>query len=68
MDILHHFLPAVTPLLYFIVLFGLVGVAACFMIGIPLVATLLITLWGGVMGERAMAGARGTPSGSDLPE
>ena len=44
------------PILIFFTCFGLVGVAACFIVGMPVVANLLIGLWTNVMVERAITG------------
>ena len=44
------------PILIFFTCFGLVGVAACFIVGMPVVANLLIGLWTNVMVERAVTG------------
>jgi hypothetical protein len=44
------------PILIFFTCFGLTGVAACFIVGMPVVANLLIGLWTNVMVERAVTG------------
>jgi hypothetical protein len=53
------------PILIFFVCFGLVGVAACFIIGMPVVANLLIGLWTTTFGERIV---NGKDSGTQIPE
>jgi hypothetical protein len=53
----------VPPILIFYTLFGLTGVAACFIVGMPVVANLLIGLWTNVMVERAV---NGKDSGTSL--
>ena len=53
------------PILIFFVCFGLVGVAACFIVGMPVVANLLIGLWTTTLGERAV---NGKASGTEIAE
>jgi hypothetical protein len=55
----------VPPILIFFTLFGLTGVAACFIVGMPVVANLLIGLWTTTMGERL---AKGKASGTEIAE
>jgi hypothetical protein len=53
------------PILIFFTLFGLTGVAACFIVGMPVVANLLIGLWTTTIGERI---ANGKASGTEIAE
>jgi hypothetical protein len=57
-----------SPVLIFFLCFGLTGVAACFIVGMPVVANVLMGMWTTVMGERVFSQLNGKQSGTENPE
>jgi hypothetical protein len=56
------------PLLIFFTCFGLTGVGACFIVGMPAVGQLLVGMWGTVMGERVFSDMTGKESGTKVDD
>lgn len=55
-----------SPLLMFLICFGLSAVGAGFLISMPIVGNVVATLWFTVMGEQAAAKMKGQESGTDM--
>jgi hypothetical protein len=58
----------ISPILIFFTCFGLTGVGACFIVGMPVVGQLLVGMWTTVMGERVVSELNGKESGTTLSE
>ncbi len=55
-----------SPLLMFLICFGLLSVGAGFLISMPIVGNVVAVLWTTVMGEQAVAKMKGQESGTDM--
>ena len=55
-----------SPVLMFLVCFGLLAVGAGFLISMPIVGHVVATVWGAVMGEQLLARAKGRESGTEM--